>query len=118
MNHMVKVIIYNPLFDMDRLMFSLIICKSGLLIFIFAENSYLVRQYIYPHYVEQNTLVPSELGSLCLSFFLSLPLSLSLSLLWSVETHHAHSPAWASKTLLRRRTVPSPPREGAQYLHE
>ena len=49
MNHTVKVIIYNPLFDMDCLM---IICKSGLLIFIFAENSYLVRQYIDPHYVE------------------------------------------------------------------
>ena len=34
---------------MDHLM---IICKSGLLIFIFSENSYLVRQYKYPHYVE------------------------------------------------------------------
>ena len=29
----------------------MIICKSGLLIFIFAENSYLVRQYIYPSYM-------------------------------------------------------------------
>ena len=49
MNHTVKVIIYNPLFDMDCLM---IICKSGLLISIFAESSYLLRQYKYPHYVE------------------------------------------------------------------
>ena len=52
------------------------------------------------------------------SVFLSLS-SLSLQLvLWSVETHHAHSPARASKTLLRRRTVLSPPREGARCLRE
>ena len=50
MNHTVKVIIYNPLSLM--IWIALIICKSGLLIFIFAENSYLVRQYIYPRYVE------------------------------------------------------------------
>ena len=37
---MVKVIAYNSVFNMDRL------CKSGILIFIFAENNYLVRQYI------------------------------------------------------------------------
>ena len=36
------------LFDKDCLKF----CKSGILIFTFAENSYLVRQYIYPNHVE------------------------------------------------------------------
>ena len=68
----------------------MIICKSGLLIFIFSENSYLVRQYKYPHYVEINTFAPSELGSLCLSVCLSFSLSLFLSLrliLWSAEAH-------------------------------
>ena len=49
MNHTVKVIIYNSL---SLIWIALIICKSGLLIFISAEQSYLVRQYIYPHYVE------------------------------------------------------------------
>ena len=48
-NHMVKVIMYNPL---SLIWIALMITKSGLLIFIYAENSYLVRQYIYPHYVE------------------------------------------------------------------
>ena len=54
-----------------------------------------------------------------MSFFLSLSLSLSPQLiLWSVETRHAHSPAQAAKTLSKRHTVPSPPREGIQYLRE
>ena len=53
----------------------MIISKSGLLIFTFAENSYLLRQYKYPHYVEYDTFAPSELGSPCLSFFLSRSLS-------------------------------------------
>ena len=53
-----------------------------------------------------------------LSFFLSLSLSLRL-ILWSIETRRADSPAWASKTLSRRHTVPSwPPQEGAWCLHE
>ena len=50
--------------------------------------------------------------SVCLSFFFSLSLSLCLSLRlipWSTETHLAHSPAQASKTLSRRCPVPSPP---------
>ena len=34
-----KVIVCNSVFDRDRLMF----CKSGILIFIFAENNHLVR---------------------------------------------------------------------------
>ena len=46
-------------------------CKSGILIFIFAENNYLVRQYICPHHVDENTFAPSELWSPCLSFSLS-----------------------------------------------
>ena len=65
-------------------------------------------------------LLHQSLGPcVCLSFCLSVPLPLSLRLiLWSVETCCAHSLAQASKTLSRRRTVPSLPREGAQCLHE
>ena len=48
MNQMVKVIVYDSLSDKDHLKF----CKSGILIFIFAENNYLVRQYICPHHVD------------------------------------------------------------------
>ena len=56
-------------------------------------------------------------------FFLSLPLSLSLSLQlipWSAETCLAHSPALASKTLSRRRPVPSPPlkREPGAFMRD
>ena len=36
------------LFNMDLFMF----CKSGILIFIFAESNYLVKQYICPHHVD------------------------------------------------------------------
>ena len=54
-------------------------CKSGILIFIFAENNYFVRQYICPRHVDQNTFAPSELWSPCLSFSFSLSLSLSFS---------------------------------------
>ena len=43
--------------------------------------------------------------------------SLSL-ILRSIETCCAHSPAWAPKTLSRRCTVLSPPREDARCLHE
>ena len=50
----------------------------------------------------------------CLSFSLSLSLWL---ILWSVGTC-AHSPAQTSKTLSRRCTVPSPPREGTWCLCE
>ena len=56
-------------------------------------------------------------------FFLFLPLSLSLSLQlipWSAETCLAHSPALASKTLSRRRPVPSPPlkREPGAFMRD
>ena len=61
-------------------------CKSGILIFIYAENNYL----IYAHTLLIKTFAPSELGSPCLSFFLSilsvfLSLSLSLFLANSLE---------------------------------
>ena len=47
-----------------------------------------------------------------MSFFLSFSLSLPL-IAWSTETHLAHSPARASKTLSRRHPVPSPHLERA-----
>ena len=55
-------------------------CKSGILIFIFARNNYLVRQYIGPHHVDENTFDPSEIGSPCLSLPLFLFLTDSLEL--------------------------------------
>ena len=67
------------------------------------------------------SFLPSLFLSLFLSFFLSIP-SLSLSLLyfwlipWSAEARWGHFIARASKTLSRRRTVPSPTREGAWCL--
>ena len=99
------MIVCNFLFDRDHLLF----CKSGILIFIFAENNHLVRQYIctpcwLKHLCSTRTWVP-------VSFFLSVCL-LSLSLYfwlipWSADTHWVHFLVRASKTLLRRRTVPS-----------
>ena len=56
------------------------------------------------------------------SFFLSiLSVFLFLSIYfwlipWSAEARWAHFLAWASKTLSRRRTAPSPTREGARCL--
>ena len=52
-----------------------------------------------------------------LSFSLSLSLSLRL-FLWSTEVLCVHFPAWASKTLSRRCSAPSPHWEGAWGLHE
>ena len=103
---------------------SLIICKSGLLIFIFAENSCLegipsssLEDRIYTHaMLNKTSLLHQSLGPhVCLSFSLFLSTQL---ILWSVESRRAHSPAWASKTLSRGRTVPSPPREGSWCLRE
>ena len=51
------------------------------------------------------------------SCFLSLSLSLRL-FLWSTEVLCVHFPAWASKTLSRRCSAPSPRWEGAWGLHE
>ena len=53
--------------------------------------------------------------------FLSFPLSLSLFfrlILWSAEALWVQFPAWASKTLSRRCSAPSPHREGTWGLHE
>ena len=93
------MIICNSLFDRDHIMF----CKSGILIFIYAENNYL----IYAHTLLIKTpLLHQSLGPrVFLSFFLFF-LSFSLSLYfwlipWSSEAHWAHFLARASKTLLR-----------------
>ena len=52
-----------------------------------------------------------------MSFFFFFSLSPWL-ILWSIETHHAHSPAQASKTPSRRHPVPSPHQGGTLCLHE
>ena len=70
-------------------------CKSGILIFIFAENSY----SIYAH-----TFAPSELWSSCLAFFLSLSLYQAIFL-------ECRGPLVSLSGLLR------PSREGALHLH-
>ena len=106
------MIIRNSLFDRDRFMF----CKSGILIFIFAESNYL----IYAHTLLIKTpLFHQSLGSrVFLSFFLFfLSFSIYFWLIpWSSEVPWAHFLAWASKTLLRRHTAPSPTGEGAWCL--
>ena len=67
------------LFDRDHLMF----CKSGILIFVFAENNHLVRQIIYTHAMSIKTpLLHQSFGP---HVFLSLSLSLSLFLANSLE---------------------------------
>ena len=82
-------------------------CKSGILIFIFAENNYI----IYAHAMLIKTpLLHQNFGPCVFLSFLSLSLSLSLEACW------AHFLPWASKTLSRRRTAPSPTREGAWCL--
>ena len=81
-------------------------CTFGFLIFIIVERNFLYNSlYI---------LTERSLKHLCsirawvpVSFFLSFSLSLPL-IAWSTETHLAHSPARASKTLSRRHPVPSP----------
>ena len=72
MNLMVKSdCLQLPLFNMDHLMF----CKSGILIFVFAENNY----SIYAHTMLIKTpLLHQGFGPrVFLSFFLFLSLSLS-----------------------------------------
>ena len=87
---------------------SLIICKSGLLIFLWAE---LPCKTVY-------------IPTLCwikhpCSIRAWVPVSFSLFPANSLECRNAScSPAQASKTLSRRWTVTSPPRESAQCLHE
>ena len=117
-NHMVKVIVYSS--SSLLLMF----CKSGILIFIFAENNYLGKTVYMPipcwlkHLCSIRALVPvSFFLSLSPSFPLSLPLFFRL-IPRSAEALWVHFPAWASKTLSRRRSVPSPHRESAWGLRE
>ena len=88
-------------------------CKSGILIFIFAENNY----SIYAHTMLIKTpLLHQSSGP---HVFLSLSFSLSLRLfLWSTEALWVHFPARASKTLSRRLSAPSTHREGAWGLRE
>ena len=67
-----KVIVCNSLFDRDLLMF----CKSGILIFIFAENNYSIPAHAI---LIKTPLLHQSLGpSVCLSI-LSVFLSLSIS---------------------------------------
>ena len=58
-------------------------CKSGILIFIFAENNYLVRQYICPTVLIKTPLLHQSLGP-HVFFFLSLSLYFWLTP-WSVK---------------------------------
>ena len=77
------MIVCNSLFDRDHLMF----CKSGILIFIFAENNY----NIYAHAMLFKTpLLHQSFGSrVFLSFFL-FSLSLYFWLIpWSAESEPA-----------------------------
>ena len=94
-------------------------CTCGFLIFSTVDRNFL--------YHSLSILTEKSLKHLCsirawvpVSFFLSFSLSLSPRLiLWSAETCLAHSPSRASKTLSRRRPVPSPPpQEGTQCLRE
>ena len=94
-------------------------CMFGFLIFTIDKRNFL--------YCSLYILTEQSLKHICsirawvpVSFFLSLSLSLSFWLIpWSTETHLAHSPAQASKTLSRRHPVPSrPPREVALCLCE
>ena len=88
-------------------------CKSGILIFIFAENNYTIYAHIM---LIKTPLLHQSFG---LYVFLSLSLSLSLRLsLWSADALWIHFPAQASKTLPRRCSAPSPHREGAWGLCE
>ena len=90
-------------------------CKSGILIFIFAENNYSI--YAYTMLIKTPLLHQSFGPCVLLSLSLSLLHSLRL-FLWSAEALWVHFPAQASKTLSRRCSVPSPHREGAWGLRE
>ena len=95
------------------------LCKSGILIFIFAENNYSIYAYTM---LIKTPLLHQSFGPhvfLSLSFSLSLSLSPPLRLfLWSAEALWVHFPAQASKTLPRRCSAPSPHQEGSWGLHE
>ena len=84
-------------------------CKSGILIFIFTENNH----RIYAHTILIKTpLLHHSFGP---RVFLSLSHTLFL---WSAEPLWVHFPAWASTTLSRRHSAPSPHQEGAWGLRE
>ena len=90
-------------------------CMLGFLIFIIVVRNFLYHSlYITHRKIIKAPLLHKSLGPcVCLSFSLSLSLSHSSQLIpWSAETRLAHSPAWASKTLLRRHPVPLPPSRG------
>jgi len=102
-------------------------CKSGILIFVFAENNYSIKAHTM---LIKTPLLHQSFGPrvfLSLSFSLSFPLFLSLSLSlslffrlipWSTEGLWVHFPGQVSETLSRRRSAPSPHREGAWGLRE
>ena len=103
------MIVCNSLFNGDCLRFF----KSGIVIFIFAENNHLVI-FIF---AENNHLVKQYICPRHPCWLNSLSLSLSFWLIpWNAEAHWAHSLAPASKTLSKRCTVPSPTQEGAWCL--
>ena len=80
----------------------------GFLIFIIDERNLLYYSLSTHRKIIKAPLLHQSLGPCVLSFFLFLRL-----IPWSAETHLAHSPAWASKTISRRHPVPSPHLERA-----
>ena len=114
-NHMVKVIVTTlSLFNMDRLCFISLEFESLSLLWI--TTVYMPTPCWLKHLCSIRALVP-------VSFFLLLSLSLSLPFFfrlspWSTEALWVHFPAWASKTLSRRHSAPSPHREGTRGLRE
>ena len=85
-------------------------CTFGFLIFIIVERNSLYNSlYILTEKSLKHPCSTRGLGPhVCLSLSLSLFLSPSLRLiLWSIETHWAHSSALAFKTSSRGRPVPS-----------
>ena len=87
------------------------LCKSGILIFIFAENNY----SIYAHTMLIKTPLLHQSFGPCVLLSLSLFFRL---IPWSAEVLCVHFPARASKTLSRRCSAPSPHWEGAWGLRE
>ena len=82
-------------------------CTSGFLIFIIVERNSLYNSLLHTYRkIIKAPLFHQRLGSLWLSFSLSLSPSLWL-ILWSVETRQAHSPVQAFKTSSRGHLVPS-----------
>ena len=79
-------------------------CTSGFLILIIVERNSLYNSlYIFTERSLKNPCSTRDLGPrVCLSLSFSLQL-----ILWSMETHRAHSPAWAFKTSSRGCPVPS-----------